>query len=58
MRGTDRALGEETQGISRNTAAIGYTGFQRAIGLLIRREIYDADTLEEAMDWLAEQARN
>jgi hypothetical protein len=59
---TDRArrkfkeLAEQTQGISKGAAAIGVTGFKKALAVLIKRELYYADSLEEAKEWLAEQA--
>jgi hypothetical protein len=52
-----KELAEQTEGISKGAAAIGITGFKKAIAILIRRDLYWADSLEEAKEWLAEQAR-
>jgi hypothetical protein len=49
-----RELTERTRGISRKAAAVGITGFKRAIAVLLRRDLYYATSLEEAKDWLAE----
>ena len=46
---------EQTKGISKGAAAIGMTGFKKAIAVFIRRDLHWANTLEEAKDWLAEQ---
>jgi flagellar motor switch protein FliG len=52
-----KELAEQTQGISKGAAAIGVTGFKKALAALIKRDLCYADSLEEAKDWLAEQAR-
>ncbi len=52
-----KELAAQTKGISKGTATIGVTGFQKAIAILIKRDIYFADSLEEAKDWLAAQAK-
>jgi len=49
-----RELTERTGGISKSAAAVGITGFKRAIAVLLRRDLYYATSLEEAKDWLAE----
>jgi len=51
-----RELTERTGGISKSAAAVGITGFKRAIAVLLRKDLHYADSLEEAKDWLAEQA--
>jgi hypothetical protein len=51
-----KELAEQTQGISKAAAAVGITGFKRAIAVLIRRDLYWASSFEEAMEWLADQA--
>jgi hypothetical protein len=52
-----KELAEETTGISKGAAAIGITGFKKTIAVLIRRDLYWADSLEEAKEWLAEQSK-
>lgn len=52
-----KEMREQTEGTSSSAAAVGITGFKKAIAVLIRRDLYWADSLEEAKDWLAEQAR-
>ena len=51
-----KELAEQTQGISKAAAAVGITGFKKAIAVLIRRDLYWASSFEEAMEWLADQA--
>jgi hypothetical protein len=51
-----KELAGHTQGISKGAAAIGVTGFKKALATLIKRDLYYADSLEEAKKWLAEQA--
>jgi hypothetical protein len=48
-------MGEQTEGISKYAAAVGVEGFKKVIAVLIRRDLYWADSLEEAKEWLAEQ---
>jgi hypothetical protein len=52
-----KELAEQTRGISKGAAAIGVTGFKKALAALIKRDLYYADSLEEAKEWLAEQAK-
>jgi hypothetical protein len=52
-----KELAEQTQGISKGAAAVGVTGFKKAVAVLIKRNLYYADSLEEAKEWLAEQAK-
>lgn len=52
-----KELAEQTEGISKGAAAIGVTGFKKALAVLIKKDLYYADSLEEAKDWLAEQAK-
>ena len=52
-----KELAEQTRGISIGAAAIGVTGFKMPIAEMVRKGIYYADSLKEAKDWLAEQAR-
>ena len=52
-----RELAEQTRGISKGAAAIGITGFKKALAVLIKRDLHYADSLEEAKEWLAEQAK-
>ena len=52
-----RELTEQTAGISKAAATIGVTGFKKAIAVLMRRDLYWADSLEEAKDWLADQMK-
>jgi hypothetical protein len=52
-----KELAEQTKGISKAAATIGVTGFKKAIAVLIRRDLYWANSLEEAKDWLAERAK-
>lgn len=49
-----REMAERTQGRSRKAAAVGITGFKRAIAVLLRKDLYYAKSLEEAKDWLVE----
>jgi PDZ domain-containing secreted protein len=58
VKGKFRELAEQTKGISKGTAAIGVTGFKKALAVLIKRDMYYANSLEEAKDWLAERANN
>jgi hypothetical protein len=51
-----KELQEQTKGISKAGAAIGVTGFKRALAQLIKRDLHFARSMEEAKDWLAEQA--
>ena len=51
-----KELADQTQGISKAAAAVGITGFKKAIAVLIRRDLYWANSIEEAKEWLAEQA--
>ena len=51
-----KEMAEETKGISPAAAAIGITGFKKSIAMLLRSDLKYLDTLEEAKDWLAEQA--
>ena len=53
-----KELAKQTKGISKGAAAIGVTGFKKALAVLIKRDLYYANSLEEAKDWLAEQAKN
>jgi hypothetical protein len=46
-------LTEATKGISRKAAAVGITGFKKAIAMLLRRDLYWANSLEDAKEWLA-----
>ncbi len=57
VRDKFKELAEQTRGISKGAASIGVTGFKKAIAVLIKRELYYADSMEEAKEWLAEQAR-
>ncbi len=50
-----KELANQTKGISKAAATVGLTGFKRAIAVLIRKDLFWADSLEEARDWLAEQ---
>jgi hypothetical protein len=52
-----KELAEQTRGISKGAAAIGITGFKKALAVLIKRYLHYADSLEEAKEWLAEQAK-
>jgi hypothetical protein len=52
-----KELAEQTRGISKGAASIGTMGFKKALAALIKRELYYADSLEEAKEWLAEQAK-
>ena len=52
-----KELAEQTRGISKAAATIGLTGFKKAIAVLIRNDMFWADSLEEAKDWLAEQVK-
>lgn len=51
-----KEMTERTGGISKAAAAVGITGFKRAIAILMRRDLHYALSMEEAKDWLAEQA--
>jgi flagellar motor switch protein FliG len=51
-----KELSEQSKGISKGAAAIGVTGFKKAIATFIRKDLYWADSLEEAKEWLAEQS--
>jgi hypothetical protein len=53
-----KRMREQTQGISKAAATVGVTGFKKAIAVLIRNDLYYADSLEEAKKWLAEQAKS
>jgi len=52
-----KELAEQTQGISKGAASIGMSGFKKVLAGLIKRDMYWANSLEEAKDWLAEQAK-
>ncbi len=52
-----KELRSQTKGISKKAAAIGMTGFKKAIAVFIRKDLYWADSLEEAKEWLTEQSR-
>jgi hypothetical protein len=52
-----KELRVQTEGISKGAATIGLTGFKKAIAVFIRKDLYWADSLEEAKEWLAEQAK-
>jgi len=52
-----KELAERTRGISKGTAGIGVSGFKKVLASLVKRDMYFADSLEEAKDWLAEQAK-
>jgi hypothetical protein len=52
-----KELTEETAGISKAAATLGLTGFKKAIAVLLRRDMYWANSLEEAKEWLAERAK-
>ena len=52
-----KELTDQTAGISKAAATIGVTGFKKAIAVLIRRDLYWADSPEDAKDWLANQAK-
>jgi hypothetical protein len=51
-----KELAEQTRGISKGAASIGVAGFKKVLASLIKRDMYLASSLEEAKDWLAEQA--
>lgn len=51
-----KELRVQTEEISKGAAAIGLTGFKKAIAVLIRKDLYWANSLEEAKEWLAEQS--
>ena len=52
-----KALAQQSKGISKGAATIGVTGFKKAIAVLLRSDLYYADSLEEAQEWLVEQAK-
>jgi hypothetical protein len=52
-----KELIEHTAKISKGAAAIGITGFKKALATLLKRDLYWANSLEDAKEWLAEQAR-
>jgi hypothetical protein len=52
-----KALAQQSKGISKGAATIGVTGFKKAIAVLLRTDLYYADSLEEAKEWLVEQAK-
>jgi hypothetical protein len=52
-----RVLAEQSEGISKGAATVGVTGFKKAIAVLLRRDLHYADSVEEAKEWLAEQAK-
>ena len=52
-----KEMGEQTKGISKYAAAVGVEGFKKVIAVLIRRDLYWADSLEEAEEWLAAQSK-
>jgi len=56
VRDRFKLLAERSAGISKGSATIGVTGFKRAIAVLIRKDLYYAASLEDAKEWLAEQA--
>jgi hypothetical protein len=57
VRDKFKELAKQTEGISKGAASIGMTGFKKAIAVFIRRDLYWADSLEDAKEWLAEQAK-
>ena len=52
-----KELADQTRGISKAAATVGLTGFKKAIAVLIRNDMFWANSMEEAQDWLAEQVR-
>ena len=52
-----KELNEQTKGISKAAAAIGVTGFKRVLAGLVKRDLHLANSMEEAIDWLVEQAK-
>lgn len=52
-----KVLAERSRGISKGAATVGVTGFRKAIAVLLRGDMYYADSVEEAKEWLAEQAK-
>jgi hypothetical protein len=52
-----KVLAEQSKGISKRAATVGVTGFAKAIAVLLRGDMYYTDSLEEAKEWLAEQAK-
>ena len=56
IRDRFKLLAERSAGISKGSATMGVTGFKRAIAVLIRKDLYYATSLEDAKEWLAEQA--
>jgi hypothetical protein len=57
VKGKFKELADQTRGISKAAATVGLTGFQKAIAVLIRNDMFWADSVEEAQDWLAEQGK-
>ena len=55
LRARLKEMAERTQGRSRKAAAVGITGFKRAIAVLLRNDLYYAKSLEDAKDWLVEE---
>ena len=51
-----KEMSERTQGISKAASTVGLSGFKKALAVLIRKDLYWADSLEDAKDWLVEQA--
>jgi hypothetical protein len=52
-----KEMADQTRGISKAAATVGLTGFKKAIAVLIRNDMFWANSLEEAQDWLAEQVK-
>ena len=52
-----KEMSKQTQGISIAAAGVGITGFKKVIAAMVRRDLYYANSLEEAKDWLAKQAK-
>ncbi len=44
------------KGIATQAALVGVSGWQKVIAQLIRRDVYFAQGIEDAKDWLVEQA--
>ena len=57
VRDKFQELNEQTRGISKGAAGIGITGFKKVLAGLVKSDMYFADSLEEAIEWLAEQAK-
>ena len=52
-----KELTVQTAGISKAAATIGLTGFKKAIAALLKQDLYWSNSLEEAKEWLVEQAK-